>query len=129
MLDLDFAIMTCAPLEKSGYEFTLSASFSRTKTPAGVVVPFVCYAQTGFHFLIDHLLTTPGLGVKHNITKHFKRSGESGEVNDFPPLTDAESFPAGTDSADTLTTALHSDLGGSVTSLTWTADKPAGVQV
>ncbi len=73
MTDLDFEIMPCAQLEKSAYEFTLSASFSRTKTPAGVVVPFVRDAQTGFHFLIDHLLATPGLGAKHNIAEHFKR--------------------------------------------------------
>jgi hypothetical protein len=33
MTDLDFAIMPCAPLERAGYEFTLSASFSRTRTP------------------------------------------------------------------------------------------------
>jgi hypothetical protein len=59
MTDLDFAIMSCAQLERSGNEFTLSASFSRTKTPAGVVVPFVGDAQTGFHFLIDHLLAAP----------------------------------------------------------------------
>ena len=129
MLDLDFAILPCAPLERLGYVFTLSASFSRAKTPAGVVVPFVRDAQTGFHFLIDHLLAAPGLGAKHNIAEHFKRSGQAGEVNDFPPLTDAESLPAGTDSADTLTAALQSDLGGAVTSLTWAADKPAGVQV
>jgi hypothetical protein len=93
------------------------------------VVPFVREAQTGFHFLIDHLLTAPGLGAKHNIAEHFKRSGQAGEVNDFPPLADAESLPAGTDSADTLTTALQSDLGGEVTSPTWAADKPEGVQV
>jgi hypothetical protein len=31
MLDLDFAIMPCACLERTGYEFTLSASYSRTK--------------------------------------------------------------------------------------------------
>jgi hypothetical protein len=41
MLGLDFAIMTCVYLEKAGYEFTLSVLSSRTKTPAGVVVPFV----------------------------------------------------------------------------------------
>ena len=97
MLDLDFAILPCAPLERLGYVFTLSASFSRAKTPAGVVVPFVRDAQTGFHFLIDHLLAAPGLGAKHNIAEHFKRSGQAGEVNDFPPLADAESLPAGTD--------------------------------
>ena len=113
----------------SGYEFTLCVSFSRTKTPVGVVVPFVCDAQTGFHFLIDHLLTAPGLGSKHNITVHFNRSGETGEVNDLPPLTDVESLPVGTDSVDTLTSALQSDLGGEVTSLTWDTDKPTGVQV
>ncbi len=55
MLDLNFAIMPCAYLERAGYEFTLSASYSRTKSSEGVVVPFVCDAQTGFHFLIDHL--------------------------------------------------------------------------
>jgi hypothetical protein len=129
MTDLDFAIMPCAPLERAGYEFTLRASFSRTKTPAGVVVPFVRDAQTGFHFLIDHLLAAPGLRAKHHIAEHFQRSGDPGEVNDLPPQTDAESCPAGPDSADTLTASLQSDLGGAVTSLTWAADKPAGVQV
>ena len=44
-------------------------------------------------------------------------------------MVDVESLPDGTDSANTLTTALQSDLGGSVTSLTWAADKPVGVQV
>jgi hypothetical protein len=79
---------------KAGYEFTLSASFSRTKTPAGVVVPFVRDAQTGFHFLIDHLLAAPGLRAKHNFAEHFQRSGDPGEVNDLLPQTDAESCPA-----------------------------------
>jgi hypothetical protein len=114
MLDLDFAIMPCAHLEKAGYDFTLSASFSRTKTPSGVVVPFVRDAQTGFHFLIDHLLAAPGLRAKHNIAEHFKRSGDPGEVNDLPPQTDAESCPAEPDSADTPIASLQSDLGGAV---------------
>ncbi len=129
MPDLDFAIMPCAPLERAGYEFTLSASFSRTQTPAGVVVPFVRDAQTGFHFLIDHLLASPGLRAKHNIAEYFKLSGDPGEVNDLPPQIDAESCPAEPDSAATLTASLQSDLGGTVTSLTWSVEKPEGVQV
>ncbi len=83
MSDLDFAIIPCAQLERSGYELTLSASFSRTKTPAGVVVPFVRDAQTGFHFLIDHLLAAPGLRSKHNIAEHFKRSGDQARLMIF----------------------------------------------
>jgi hypothetical protein len=129
MTDLDFAIMPCAPLERAGYEFTLNASFSRTKTPAGVVVPFVRDAQTGFHFLIDHFLAAPGLRTKHHMAEHFQRSGDPGEFNDLPPQTDTESCPTEPDSADTLTASLQSDLGGAVTSLTWAADKPVGVQV
>ncbi len=92
-------------------------------------MPFVRDAQTGFHFLIDHLLTGPGLRVKHNIAEYFKRSGDPGEVNDLPPQTDDESCPTEPDSAATLTASLQSDLGGAVTSLTWSAEKPAGVQV
>jgi hypothetical protein len=49
--------------------------------------------------------------------------------NDLPPQTDAESYPAEPDSAATLTASLQSDLGASVTSLTWAVEKPAGVQV
>jgi hypothetical protein len=116
-------------LERAGYEFTLSGSFSRTKTPAGVVVPFVRDAQVGFHFLIDHLLEAPGLRAKHHIAEQFQRSGDPDEVNDLPPQIDAESCPTEPDSAATLTTSLQSDLGGAVTSLTWAAEKPTGVQV
>jgi hypothetical protein len=109
-------------LGKAGLEFTLSALSSRTKTP-------VCDAQTDFLFLIDQLLAAPGLRAKLNIAEHFKRSGDSGEVNDLPPQTDTESCPAEPDSAVTLTASLQSDLGEAVTSLTWAAEKPTGVQV
>jgi hypothetical protein len=89
----------------------------------------VCDAQTGFHFLIDHLVAGPGLRAKHNIAEYFKRSGDPVEVNDLPPQTDTESCPTEPDSTATLTSSLQSDLGGAVTSLTWDADKPVGVQV
>jgi hypothetical protein len=79
--------------------------------------------------LIDHLLAGLGLRVKHNVTEYFKRSGDPGEVNDLPPQTDTESCPAEPDSAATLTSSLQSDLGGTVVSLTWAVEKPAGVQV
>jgi hypothetical protein len=101
---------------------------SRTKTPAGVVVSFVRDVQTGFHFLIDHFLPAPRLRVKHNITEKFKRSGDPGEVNDLPPQTDVETCAVEPDSADTLTTSLQSDLGGTVESLTWDEKKPGGAQ-
>lgn len=128
MGSLDFPIMSTPALERHGYEFQLSSSFSRMMTPEGKIVPFVRDPGTGFHFMVDHMYGEPVLTRKRTIVQAALQSPQTGH---FEPVDAVDRFsaskserqPTGPDTADGLTELLSVNFG---TEYAWPSQKQVG---